>query len=142
MAINPKYAQLAANRGEDEKNLPVFSWGTVGSEIKGTITYVGDFFEKDNSKFYTPEKTLFDENGNKVVQPAKGTPTVTTQKVIIQKPDGEKVAIYFQKKGQWDAIFKGLEAAGLDDLAVGVKFRGVRVDDNDKAHAFDFAFKA
>lgn len=142
MAINPRYAQLAVNKGQDEKNIPVFSWANVGDEVKGTFTFIGDFFEKDNAKFYTPEKILFDENGNKVVQPAKGQPTVTTQKVIVEKPDGEKVAIYFQKKGHWDAIFSGLNTAGLEDIAVGMKFRGVRLENDDKAHVFDFAFKA
>lgn len=146
MAVNPKYKQLAkeaggGTSGTDERNLPIFDWKAVGDVITGTITYVGDFFEQPN-KFYRAAETLYDKDGKEVHKPAQGQEKITKQKVIVETRSGEKFAIYFSKKGHWDAIDAGLTIAdGVDDLVAGVRFRGERVENDDKAHQFDFKFK-
>jgi hypothetical protein len=146
LAVNPRYAALVketsgGTAGTDERNLPIWNWGKVGDVLIGTITFVGDFFEADNSKFYTPEEHLFDAEGNKVFKPAKGMPTITKQKIIVETKDNGKFAVYFSKKGHWSAIDAGLMVADIADLMPGIRFRGERMENDDKAHVFDFKFK-
>jgi hypothetical protein len=144
VAVNPKYKELAQGgskrQGDEKDGVPSFYWPKEGDTIMGTITYVGDFWDKPN-RFYKPEEKLFDANGTPVIKKAQGTPTVTVQKIQLTKPDGETVNIYFEKPGHFEAIADGLEAAGLQDMTTGLKFRGERMENDDKKHVFEFKFK-
>lgn len=138
MPINPKYAQLANSASPDAKeNFPAIDLKNVGDKFIGKVTYLGDFFEKDNTKFYTPP--VMDSTGVELVA-AKGKKTITTRKVVIEFPDGEKKAFYLNKDGHWSALFIALEAVEQFDIPLGWTMGGKRIESDTNAHKFEFRF--
>ncbi len=140
MAVNPQYAHLAQKQrsSDDMKAIPIFNWDSVGDEIQGKITHVGEIYKVPN-KFFREEKR--DSGTGEVIVKAQGEREVTKQCFVIETSDGER-RVFMQKRGQWEALYNALEKAELSDPPVGWMFRGKRMEDDDKAHVFRFAFKA
>lgn len=138
MPINQKYAQLANSASPDAKEtFPAIDLSKVGDKFIGKVTYVGDFFEKDNTKFYTPP--VMDSTGVELVA-AKGKKTITTQKVILESPAGEKKAFYLNKDGHWSALFIALEAVEQSDIPLNWMMGIKRIESDTNAHKFEIRF--
>jgi hypothetical protein len=106
MPINPLYAKAMADEsGVGREQYPSVRFDNVGDKVIGKVVYVGDTFERPN-KFYEADKP-----GSKQF--------ILTQKIVIEKEDGTKVALFLGKLKQYAAIGKALEEAGQSDIPIG-----------------------
>lgn len=106
MPINPLYAQAIADEsGVGREKYPSVRFENIGDKVVGKVLHVGEVFDKPN-KFYEegdPEYKRF----------------IKTQKIVLEKEDGEKVALYLSKTRMYSAIGKALMEAELSDIPVG-----------------------
>lgn len=106
MPINPLYAKAMADEsGVGREKYESVRFDNIGDKVIGKVVYVGETFDRPN-KFYNP-----DEKGSKQF--------ILTQKIVLEKEGGVKVALFLSKLKQYAAIGKALEEAGQSDIPIG-----------------------
>ena len=108
MAINPKYAQLAAPiSGPSIDRLDPVRFENIGDGVVGVILDYTEPYEKPN-RFYQQGEPEYKK-------------TVTTVKVNLQTKDGPR-SLFIEKKGQFQALADALVEAEISDFVVGWTF--------------------
>lgn len=124
--VNPIYAkalekQLAPPKatGDYEKDVPSFSFKDIGDGIRGTVTRVGEPFDKESiyegvtTMKFTQVITLKDVQVKRAPEDEHAEPKIETY---------PKMNVWMQKNGQFASVAIALEAVDRSDIEVGDDF--------------------